>query len=306
MKRNKEKKQNNNYIYVFVIVVLLAIIVLLLKSMYGNKLVNLKGYLTEYYYSQENLDTAMRNSLGDIYDEGSYDNFENYVYKLVLDDLNQYEPERIAEYNRIFSKAESERVENIFAEAGAATVTAEDGICRITLNDFTPKSTYDTLMQYSDLLKSSDKFIIDLRGNSGGNIEELSKVLSLFYDKDAVVMTEVSDGRIIEHKSKTEKVIDFEKLVFLCDEKTASSAEAMIFCIRSDFEDKVSVVGTKTYGKNFTYAFRKFSDGHDLIFVSSLMCNQDKEPFSSDGLTPDYEKSGEECSDFALELLKNQ
>lgn len=305
MNADKVKKQGKkgDGIYIFIIVILVIFNILLIKHIQSDKLAGLKEYLTEYYYSQENLDGAMRKKLGDIYDEGSYGNFENYVYKLVLDDINQYEPERLAGYNRIFSKAESERVENLFAKAGETTVTAEGEICCIKLSDFTPKETYSSLMQYSDLLKSSDKFIIDLRDNSGGSIDGLSKVLSLFYNKGEVVMTEVNDKETIEHKSKTDKTIGFDKLVFLCNENTASSAEAMIFCMKSDFVDKVSVVGTKTYGKNFTYAFKKFNDGHDFIFVSSLMCSGGKETFSENGISPDYEKSDDESFDFALELL---
>ena len=225
MKADKVKKQGKkgDGIYLFIIVILVIFNILLIKHMQSDKLAGLKEYLTEYYYSQENLDGAMRKKLGDIYDEGSYGNFENYVYKPVLDDINQYEPERLADYNRIFSKEESEHVGNLFAEAGETTVTAEGGICCIKLSDFTPDKTYKSLMQYSDLLKSSDRFIIDLRDNMGGNLEELSKILSLFYNKGEVVMTEVSDNRTVEHKSKTDKLIGFDKLVFLCNEKDRKS-----------------------------------------------------------------------------------
>lgn len=305
MNAYKVKKQNkrSSGIYFFIIVILLISNILLIRNRHNDKLAGLKEYLTEYYYSQENLDGAMRKKLGDIYDEGSYGNFENYVYKLVLDDINQYEPERLADYNRIFSKEESEHVENLFAEAGETTVTAEGGICCIKLSDFTLDKTYKSLMQYSDLLKSSDRFIIDLRDNMGGNLEELSKILSLFYNKGEVIMTEVNDKETIEHKSKNDKQISFDKLVFLCNGKTASAAETMILCIKSDFGDKVSVVGSKTYGKNFSYAFKEFSDGHDFTFVTSLMCSSSGEAFSAEGISPDYEKSDEESFDFAQELL---
>lgn len=305
MNAYKVKKQNKkgSGIYFFIIVLLLTSNILLIRNRHNDKLVGLKEYLTEYYYSQENLDGAMRKKLGDIYDEGSYGNFENYVYKLVLDDINQYEPERLADYNRIFSKEDSELVENIFAEAGETSVTAEEGICCIKLSDFTLNETYKSLMQYSDQLKSSDKFIIDLRDNTGGSLAELSKILSLFYNKGEVIMTEVNDRETIEHKSKNDKQISFDKLVFLCNGKTASAAETMIFCMKSDFGDKVSVVGSKTYGKNFSYAFKKFSDGHDFTFVTSLMCSGSGEAFSAEGISPDYEKSDEESPDFARELL---
>lgn len=305
--RKKEKRKSQNNVYAFIIGVMLMIIILLVKRVYfnGDKLNNMKFCFTEYYYSQENLDKAMRAKLGDVYDEGSFENFDNYVYKLVFDDLNSYEPEKIAKYNTIFSKADSEKVVNIIEEPGAVEVnTDENGVCYIKLNDFTDGHTYKELMKYSDILKSSDKFVIDLRDNTGGGLDELSKILSLFYEKNEIVLTEVSDKNTVEYKSKTEKIIDFDRLVFLCSEETASSSEAMIFCMRSDFGDKVSAVGSKTYGKNFSFGYKKYDDGHVVIFVSSLMGNGAGETFDTDGITPDFEVTDEECYDFALNLIK--
>ena len=88
MNADKVKKQGKkgDGIYVFIIVILVIFNILLIKHIQSDKLAGLKEYLTEYYYSQENLDGAMRKKLGDIYDEGSYGNFENYVYNLENED----------------------------------------------------------------------------------------------------------------------------------------------------------------------------------------------------------------------------
>ena len=144
------------------------------------------------------------------------------------------------------------------------------------------------MFNYKSVLSESSEFIIDLRGNTGGSISELIDVMSLFYTNDSVIYSEIKNDEVKSYKTSKTKIIDFDKIVFLCDEHTASAAEIMIFNMKSDFTDKVTTVGSKTYGKNFGYAYKQFNDGELFMFVSELMGNSKGETFEDTGIIPDY------------------
>ncbi|MBD5141541.1 MAG: hypothetical protein HDT25_09050 [Ruminococcus sp.] len=306
VKREKSKK-GVNAVLIIIIIFLLTVIFLMFKSLYlGDRITKLEVYLTEYYYSPEHLELAMKNTLGDVYEENGFSNFDNYLYKLVIDDVNKYEPAEIQKYNAIFSRERSENVMEQINEVGEVSVSLlEDGICYIKIGDFSKGETYEMLTENMDILNSADKFIIDLRGNNGGYIEELIKTMSLFYPNDQVVFTELRGGELREHTAFGKSKLNFEKIAFLCDEHTASSAEVMIFNMNSDFDDKVFIVGKSTYGKYFQYSFDKSETEHLFIFVSGLMCNAEGETFGVDGIAPEYEAEGEQCLETARNLLKN-
>lgn len=305
-KREKSKKGVTAAL-IIVIIFLLTVIFLMFRSLYlGNRITKLEVYLTEYYYSPDHLELAMKNTLGDVYEEGEASNFDNYLYKLVIDDVNKYEPAEIQKYNAIFSRERSENVLGQIDEVGEVNVSlSEDGICYIRIGDFSKDETYKMLTESMDILDSADRFIIDLRGNRGGYIEELIKVMSLFYPNEQVVFTESKGGELNKHTAFGKSKVSFEKIAFLCDENTASSAEVMIFNMNSDFDDKVFIVGKSTYGKYFEYSFDKSETEHLFIFVSGLMCNSEGETFGADGVSPEYEAEGEQCLETAKSLLKN-
>ena len=306
VKREKSKK-GVNAVLIIIIIFLLTVIFLMFKSLYlGDRITKLEVYLTEYYYSPDHLELAMKNTLGDVYEEDGFSNFDNYLYKLVIDDVNKYEPAEIQKYNAIFSRERSENVLGQIDEVGEVSVSLlEDGICYIKIGDFSKGETYEMLTENMDILNSADKFIIDLRGNNGGYIEELIKVMSLFYPNEQVVFTESRGGELKEHTAFGKSKLNFEKIAFLCDENTASSAEVMIFNMNSDFDDKVFIVGKSTYGKYFQYSFDKSETEHLFIFVSGLMCNAEGETFGVDGIAPEYEAEGAQCLETARNLLKN-
>lgn len=307
--REKRTKGGKAVVSVLIIIIifLLAVIFLMFKRLYlDNRITKLEAYLTEYYYSPDHLELAMKNTLGDVYEEDGASNFENYLYKLVIDDVNKYEPAEIQKYNAIFSRERSEKVMGQIDEVGEVTVNLfEDGICYIKIGDFSRGETYETLTENMDILGSADKFIIDLRGNRGGYTEELIKIMSLFYPNEQVVFTEARGGELKEHAAFGKSKIDFKRIAFLCDKNTASSAEVMIFNMNSDFDDKVFTVGKSTYGKYFQYSFDTSETEHLFIFVSGLMCNAEGKTFGADGISPEYEAEGEECMEVARNLLKN-
>lgn len=303
-KKEKPKVSTASLIIIFILAAALAICIRHIVTS-KDRVEKLEGYLDKYYYSQEHLELAMQDTLGDIYGDNAEANFDNYVYKLILDDINEHEPEEIAKYNTIFGIDRTKEVTEQLSEYRPAAVTVEDGICTVKINDFVIGKTWRDLIKHKKTLETNRKFIIDLRGNAGGHTDELVEVIGLFHEDGTVVYTDIAE-EITEEKCIGDKIIDFDKLVFLCDENTASSAEVMIFNMKSDFPDKVSVVGKQTYGKYYSFVFDDFSDGYSFAMVSSLMGNSKGETFDGNGITPDITAEGDECMTKAIELLKGE
>ncbi|MCR5584067.1 MAG: hypothetical protein K6F63_01375, partial [Lachnospiraceae bacterium] len=136
-----------------------------------------------------------------------------------------------------------------------------------------------------------------------GSTDELVSVLSAFFADGETVYTEIMGDEIKEYKTDREKLADFDKMVILCNEKTISSAETFIHCMKSRFGDKVTVIGQQTYGKNFSFNIYKFRDGDVLTFVTAHMGDYKGKTFSHEGITPDIVCEADDCEEIAKKEL---
>jgi len=306
-----EQVKRENRILEFTVGVLLVLVILLTKdSLRENKFDRVEGYLCEKYYSPDNIEKAIRTKLGESVDEKDTQNefisanFDNYMINLVLDDINKYEDEHLAKYNFYLRKEEAAGILKQIGTNQGINVEELNDICYIKICDFTKRKTYPALRKYKDLYKSKTKYIIDLRDNTGGSVDELVDVLSLFYPEGSVVYTAARGSERKELKTSCEPLIEFDKIIILCNENTASSSEMLMFNLKSDFPEKVQFVGEKTYGKNFCYSYKEFSDGELLVFVSGIMGNRLGETFDMSGIVPDYQVEEKDVLEFAKDLLK--
>ncbi len=307
--KTQENKKGNgsNTPWVLVTGFLLVLIVLLIREVLDeSKYDKMENYLLNYYYSTDNIESAIREQLGEEVDESDSaiqfvsQNLDNYIFDLVLEDINKYENEHLAKYNTYWKKSRADEILNILGNRESVEMDVFEDICYIKIPRFIKKQTYSELLQYEEVLKNQRKFIIDLRDNAGGNIDELIDVLSLFYDKNSVVYTNITSEKNMEFKTKNDPMIDFDKIIFLCNEKTASSSEVMIFNMKEDFGNKIETVGCQTYGKNFCYSYDVFDDGEMFMFVTGLMGTAEGITFDEEGIVPDHQVK----SEFALETAK--
>lgn len=276
-------------------------------NMQSENLNNLKTVMKEKYYNQDNFHAAMEDTLGDIYSDDEDVDFDNYVYKLVMDDVNEHEPDKMKSYNRIFTIKRSEELNNNFEEAAPLTVETEGEICYIDINDFTYNKTYDMLIKNKDIITKSRKIIIDLRDNPGGNISELDKILSLFFDKGKNVASLVkADNEIEYYVSDKDRVIDFDSMVIVVNGKSASSSEAFTNTLKTAYSDKVTVIGERTYGKNFYYNYRTFESGYMFMYVAGFMGDNEGGTFPLEGIEPDIKVADDGVYEYAVNYLKNK
>ena len=100
------------------------------------------------------------------------------------------------------------------------------------------------------------KFVLDLRGNGGGRLNEAVDIVSLFVPRGSIVVT--SKGRVAgsEYEYKTSKQpCDLTMpLVVLVDGGSASASEIVSGALQ-DY-DRATIIGTRTYGKGLVQSIR--------------------------------------------------
>ena len=113
-------------------------------------------------------------------------------------------------------------------------------------------STYEQFMvQMEELVerRGARRLLLDLRGNSGGYLEEAVQILSQFFSDAGrlLVFTEGDHAPRKEYKSTGRVLFPVEDIVILVDGGSASASEIVAGAIQD--WDAGSVVGTPTFGK---------------------------------------------------------
>ncbi len=180
-------------------------------------------------------------------------------------------------------------------------VTSEvvDGVGYIYMSQFNARSTQDI----EAALKKMDAagvsgYVLDLRYNPGGLLDQAVGVASLFVDSGTIVKVESRDGSIEELKAKRIKMTD-KPLVLLVNEHSASASEVLAGALK-DF-DRATIVGKKTFGKGSVQEVIELSFGGTVKFTSAHYLSPKGTVIDGVGVSPDVDVDGGEVPHFALE-----
>ena len=145
----------------------------------------------------------------------------------------------------------------------AVTATELIGdIGHIRFVKFNQKASSQTKKAILDLkAKGAKKIIIDLRGNPGGLLNEVVKIVNFFVPKGKVVVT--TKGRFEKYNktysTKNESVDEEIPLVILVDNHSASASEILSGSLQ-DY-DRAVIIGDTTYGKGLVQRTFKLKYG---------------------------------------------
>ena len=131
-----------------------------------------------------------------------------------------------------------------------------------------------------------DRFIFDLRNNSGGFLEEICKTLDILLPKGPIINIVDKAGNTTTRDSD-ENCIKAEKMVVLCNESTASAAELFTAALR-DYE-LAEIVGVKTFGKGTMQTTYTLEDGSAIKMSTAFYNPPSNESYDGVGISPDYE-----------------
>lgn len=128
--------------------------------------------------------------------------------------------------------------------------------------------------------------IFDLRENSGGTLDSVSKMLDKLLP-EGVIATKVKADGTSEVLAESDAVEINLPMVTIGNKNTASAAELFICALR-DY-DKAKLVGTTTYGKGVMQELHTLKDGSAINLTTGYFNPPKSENFNNKGIIPDFE-----------------
>ena len=168
----------------------------------------------------------------------------------------------------------------------------DDQIGYIRVKNFR-ENTVDQFDEALDFLTASgaEGIIFDMRGNGGGLLESLEKMLDPLLPEGVIATASYQDGtsETIVYSDASEMDLP---MIVLVDDGTASAAELFSAALR-DF-GKAELVGTTTYGKGVMQSTRQMDDGGALTLTVATYQTVRSDCYQGVGLTPDIEVEADE------------
>ncbi len=150
--------------------------------------------------------------------------------------------------------------------------------------------TSEELQTHLDNLRNKGvtKIVLDLRDNGGGYLDTLMKMSAFFMDQGSTVLVqEYRNGSKEIEKTSGAKQYNFENIVMLVNENSASCTE--VFAAAMRINEGTKIVGTTTYGKGTVQVAVTFADGSALKYTDAQWLTPNNESIDGKGVTPDYE-----------------
>ena len=192
--------------------------------------------------------------------------------------------------------------------------SADKDTMYVSFSDFSKESA----KEFSEAIQKNKKrnIIIDLRGNSGGEVKELQNILKSIVPSDIICLLKDKKNNVekIKVNSSIKKVQN--NLVVLVNNNTASCSEIMAGYLQ--YKGYATVIGTKTFGKGCSQIYGELSDGSALKITNTYWYLPNNKCIQDKGIIPDIELNrDEDVKDFeklstdnqvqkALEVLKGE
>lgn len=154
--------------------------------------------------------------------------------------------------------------QTVFLQKDIATDTSY-----VRISEFSENTASD-LETYLEEIDSSN-LILDLRDNPGGYITSVVAVADLFMGSNKLVIeTRDKAGNSLKYNTSSADYYDFNKIVVLINENSASGAEALSAALNEQLDDKVILFGETTYGKGSAQKTLSLGDTTYLVYTYAL------------------------------------
>ena len=171
----------------------------------------------------------------------------------------------------------------------------------------------NTYNQFKENLESLEKqgidsLIVDLRDNSGGELNTATNIISLFMNKEKVIyQIEDKNGNVEKTYSKGKKDKTYP-IVVLVNNNTASASEVLTAALKDNLNAKI--VGEKTFGKGTVQTVMNTSTGEQYKLTTKKWLTPNGEWINEKGIEPDVEvkisKDKDNQLDEAIKCLTNK
>jgi carboxyl-terminal processing protease len=173
------------------------------------------------------------------------------------------------------------------------------GIGYIKIKTFREGTAKEFKLAVKDLKNNGcERFIIDLRGNTGGVESEGIDVADELLPSCRIISQKDKNGKEKIYNSDQSQLIS--KYVILVDGYTASASEIVSSAVQGNGG---ILIGSKTYGKGLVQAVKSFSDGTAIKYTMAEYFGPDGSKINKVGLTPNIQSS-DPIADAVKELTK--
>jgi carboxyl-terminal processing protease len=169
--------------------------------------------------------------------------------------------------------------------------------------------TYKEIVEEAKPMLSNpavDTIVLDLRDNGGGLTTEGINVTSAFVPKGSLFGTEVNRSSRREIRTTNDPIFQGKKIIIALNGNSASASEMAAIAIEDNLKDKVTLIGTKSYGKGTQQVAHRFWGGDGMKFTVAKILNPSGKSHDLVGIIPEVPKDlkGDLFDKPNLEFLK--
>ncbi len=164
----------------------------------------------------------------------------------------------------------------------------KDSVAIITISSF--GTGLDSAMNQvaSEIInnKEVEKIILDLRGNTGGLLDQTIEVSSYFVKTDSIVVKEKTkeESSYLRSTTKDNTLQDYP-IIVLTDKNTASASEIVTGCLRDN--RGTMIIGQTTFGKGVVQQMYPLKDDGTLKLTIANWYTPNGDEIDQIGIVPD-------------------
>lgn len=165
----------------------------------------------------------------------------------------------------------------------------EQEIGYLEINSF-GNSTGEQVKRELEMLRDqgASKLVIDVRDNGGGYLHALNQIASFFLESNQVIIAQEDvDGNIVNTYSTGKTFDNFEEIVMLINQNSASASEVLALALRDNLD--IELVGTKSFGKGTVQTTIPLFDGSNLKYTTAQWLSPQGKQIHEDGIEPTIE-----------------
>lgn len=160
------------------------------------------------------------------------------------------------------------------------------GVGYIRMFSFNQRSETDLRKAIDSLEQKGAKgFVVDVRDNPGGLLDQAVRTSSLFIQSGVIVRIDERD-KPEQVQRATGHVATGAPVVLLVNGNSASAAEILAGALQD--HARAELVGTKTFGKGSVQTIEELGDGSAIKFTIAHYLTPKKRVIDGKGVTPDY------------------
>jgi carboxyl-terminal processing protease len=173
----------------------------------------------------------------------------------------------------------------------AVKYRVENDVGYMKITSFTEKTQDDLEAAISDIKSKvpNDKlkgFVLDLRLNPGGLLDEAVSVSDSFLERGEIVSTRGRDPKDISRfDSRPGDLIDGKPLIVLVNGGSASASEIVAGALQD--QRRATVVGTQSFGKGSVQTIIPLAENGALRLTTALYYTPSGKSIQGKGITPD-------------------